>query len=167
MNRAEIFEVRTDMAKQLAQKAGAMRKMVLDESLRYEGAVGSLAQVRDMLTGYQLTVRESFAEQGGDKEVCTGKMAILSAAIGSLDELAETAKAQLAGQRGKVQQAEVTLDMLQAVFAADITAAQSLIEDARPEGAKDTDGHPGPGVAAERRAEAEAGEGTDASHPRP
>lgn len=155
------------MAKQMGQKAEAMRKMVLDEALRCEGAVGSLAQVRELLTGYQLTVRESFAEQGGDKEVCTGKMAVLSAAIGSLDELAETARAQLAGQRGRALQAEATLDMLEAVFAADITAAQALIEDVRPEGAEDTQGHPGPGVAAERRAEAQGSEGSDGTDSRP
>ncbi len=170
MNRVEILQVRTDMARQMGQKAEAMRKMVFDEALRYEGAVGSLAQVRDMLSGYQLTVRESFAEQGGDKEVCAGKMAILTAAIGSLDELADTAKAQLAGQRGKAQQAEATLDMLEAMFAADIEAAKDMVEEVRPEGAQEAHGHPGPGIAAERRAETEPGdeaaEGGD-GHPRP
>lgn len=152
-----MLQVRTDMARQMGQKAEAMRKQVHDESLRYEGAVGCLAQVRDMLGRHQLKVREAFAEQGQDKEVSAGKMAVLTAAIADLDVLAETAKAQLAGQRGKAQQAEATLDMLEAMFSADIAQAQAMVEgpDGEPQ---DTGRHPGAGLAAQRKAEAEQGD---------
>lgn len=164
MLRTELLAARTEMARQIAQKAEAMRTSVHDESMRYEGALGVLAQVRDVVNQTLASNAEDHAK-GEDVEACKARRDILVSIQQAFDKLRKQAEDGLAVQRGKALQSDATLDMLEAIFDADIEAAKRLSEAAEddPEVLNQPLGsHPGPSIATQRRAEAAEGPDPDA-----
>lgn len=158
MNAGDKLQARTDFAREMGAKAEALRVAVLNEAHRCEGAVGALNQAAEVLRGRQLALRDAFAAQEVDEVHARAAMDALGAAVGEVEALKASAEAQHNQQRGKAMQAELTMDMLQAAFDAEVAAAQRAAEPV-DEATLDADptarqpGHPGAGLAAERRVE--------------
>ena len=157
MDTAAALKIRTDMARTMGQKAEAMRREALDEVLRYEGALGCLAQIDQALVSESASIKEAVDGSGEAEPLDLGdgqqQMAGITKAQGCVATLKETALAHLASLRGRVAQSERTLDMLEALFTADIEAAQALVDNP-PEAPPANQGqHPGPSLAAQRRAQ--------------
>lgn len=131
---SEMLASRTQYAKEIAQKAEALRLEAEVEVHRYEGAVGVLKQVRELL----------------QKD---GKLPLVpEEVIVQFVFLFDQAQAELIAARGRVQQGEKTLDMLEALFQADVAAAQGLLE--KKEAPKRAKGrHPGASIKSKRLAE--------------
>lgn len=153
MDATQTLKIRTDLARQMGQKAEAMRREVEVETYRYEGALGCLKQLDEELGRAMVTVRGEV--DGGQTPLETAQhiMEGLKRATAVVATLGETARQQLASVKGRLAQSEKTLDMLEAVFAADIAQAQRMV--AHTEAPAATTGrHPGPSLAEQRRAEA-------------
>lgn len=158
MLQADKLLVRVEMAREMGAKAEALRVSVRDEALRCEGAVGALKQAAEALGQQQVSLRDAFAAQEVEETLARAAMDALTAAIGALGKLRQDAESQHNQQRGKAVQAEATMDLLQAIFAADVAAAERAAEpvddetlEADPTARQP--GHPGAGLAAERRAQ--------------
>lgn len=157
MLRSDVLAVRTEQAKQIAKKTQAVADGVRDEVLRYEGAIGTLGQVLDRLNQTLEQIKLDY--QGSQEpERCEGARDSLVRMHADVAALKEAAIDNLTAYRGRAMQCEQHLDLLNAIFEADLAEAKRLLE--RAEGdlpqVPETEGrHPGPSVAAKRRAEAE------------
>lgn len=160
MNASDVLQTRTDFAKTVAQKSEAMRVEVERESFRLEGAQGCLAQVIDVLSDQQNTVAQQFKESGADESLARARTEVLTTAIRACQGLLDKARGQHLVARGRLSQCEATLDMMEAIFTADLANARIAVARAEAADHGEGAGHPGPSLADQRRAEAAAIEET-------
>lgn len=156
MNHADILKTRTDLSRQIGQKTEAMRLEAEHEALRCEGAAGSLVQASQALCVQQGETKAAWQANDIAQPEAESRMAVLSRAIAEIEKLQAAALAQLQAARGRAQQANSMLDLLESVYVADVQAAeqaQALLERG------DSGRHPGPSLAAQR-----LNDGADADH---
>lgn len=153
MQPSDILRVRTEMAREMGVKAEAMRQACLNESLRYEGATGALQQAVDAIDMELHANKEALLAGQTEDVTAQAVRTSLLLAHGRITVILRAAESGLAGQRGKLQQAEETLNMLEALFSADIEAAKAIIAPTPPAPPAKPGRHPGPSLAAKRRAE--------------
>lgn len=159
MNPIDILSVRSELSRQMGQKAEAMRLEAERECLRYEGAIGAIKDVVAFLTTQAEGIKQS-SDDGRELELCEAAIQAVTSSMHLARALDESAKAGLVSSRGRVAQAEKTLDMMQAFFDADQAAAKLARADADAPPRGDSGRHPGPSLGDQRRNE-EAGNGGD------